>query len=81
MNFEITDAFRRRLECRVMRLETKLMQMLTLPIKCFWVSCREDEDSSQEFGATQFDEAENYLINLRNELPSFTIELIAEIDA
>jgi len=64
-----------------MRLGTELMQMLTLPIKCFWVTCREDEDLNEEFGAAQFDEADDYLNQQRKLWPGKQIEIIAEIDA
>jgi hypothetical protein len=57
------------------------MQMLTIPIKSFWVICQNDEDVNEEFGASQFDDAKNYLINLRNERPELTFEMIADIDA
>lgn len=57
------------------------MQMMTIPIKCFWVTCREDDDLNQEFGATQFDLADDYLAQQRKLWPNKEIEMIAEIDA
>jgi len=55
------------------------MQMI-LPIKCFWVTCREDEDLNEEFGVTQFDEADDYLNQQRELWPGKQIEMIAEIE-
>ncbi|MDY7039061.1 MAG: hypothetical protein SV375_23275 [Thermodesulfobacteriota bacterium] len=57
------------------------MEMLTVPIKVFWVTCREDDDLDEEFGASQFDAAGNYLNEQRRLWPKKTIEMIAEIDA
>lgn len=57
------------------------MQMLTVPIKCFWVVCKDDNDLDQEFNASQFDEADLYLYQQREFWPNKDIQLIAEIDA
>lgn len=57
------------------------MQILTVPIKSFWVICQNDEDLNEEFSADQFEDADNYLQSMREEWPDKTIEMIAEIAA
>lgn len=54
---------------------------LTLPVKGFWVLCRADSDFDTEFGHRQFDEADEYLNEMRIQNPELEFELIAEIDA
>ena len=57
------------------------MQMITLPIKCFLVICRENEDLNEEFGSMQFDDADYYLNQQRKLYPEKQIKMIAEVDA
>jgi len=52
-----------------------------MPIKGFWVLCQEDDDLNEEFGSSQFEEADTYLNEQRKLWPGKTIELIADIDA
>lgn len=57
------------------------MQMRTIPVRCFWVICHEDDDLNEEFGCGQFKEADNYLNKMRGNWTNKTFEMIAEIDA
>lgn len=57
------------------------MEMVTLPVAGYWVTCREDEDYNEEFGAAQFHEACKYLNRQRGHRPDLEFELIAALDA
>lgn len=57
------------------------MQMITLPVKGYWVICREDEYFNEEFGAGQFEEAISYMNEQRRTCLDKKLEIIAEIDA
>ena len=56
------------------------MQMITLPVKGFWVICR-DKDIEELYDANDFDEADNRLNQLRKEFPDYEAEMTADIDA
>lgn len=55
--------------------------MRTIPVRCFWVICHEDDDLNEEFGCGQFKEADNYLNKMQGNWTNKTFEMIAEIDA
>jgi len=57
------------------------MKIVTIPVKGFWVVCREDSDIEEEFGASQFNEADDYLNEQRKLWPKKAIDMIADIDA
>jgi len=57
------------------------MKMLTLPVTTFYVTCREDDDLEEEFGAGQFEAAEQYLEECRKNHPNKVLELVAVVDA
>jgi hypothetical protein len=57
------------------------MKMLTLPVTTMYVTCCEDDDLEEEFGAGQFEAAEQYLEECRKNNPNKVIELVAVVDA
>ena len=57
------------------------MDIKTLPVAGYWVTCREDEDYTEEFGSGQFDEAVEYLNKQRRNRPDLEFELIAVLSA
>lgn len=57
------------------------MQMITIPITGFWVTCQEDSDLDREFSPSQFHEAMDYLDEQRRLWPRKEIEMIAEVEA
>lgn len=57
------------------------MEMMTLPVAGYWVTCQEDEDYNEEFGAMQLDEADEYLNRQRGNRPDFEFQLVAVLDA
>jgi len=56
------------------------MRKKRLNVKCFYVSCKEEEDFNEEFGSGQFKDAKEYLAECRAEFPGYEFKLYAEVE-